>query len=135
MLAFVTDGLAQFGLRTLQELRLAETHTFLYLAFWYFTGLAVGTLIYGFTPRRPPIRAREMVMGLILSLCSAGCWYSMSSAFVHHVPAYLGLPVSICGGISLVTLAGVLVFKERLSLYGYLGILFSITGIALFVSP
>jgi drug/metabolite transporter (DMT)-like permease len=134
VLSFITNGVAQFGVRIMQEMNLAETHTFLYLAFWFLAGLVVGILIYWLTPQRPPIRGVEIMMGLFLSVSSAACWFFMSAAFVHEVPAYLALPVATCGSISLVTVVGILFFKERLSVYGYLGMFASLVGIALSIS-
>ena len=56
IVAFVANGLAQFGLHIAEEMNLVETHAFLYLAFWFFSGFVAGIAISWLTPQRPPIR-------------------------------------------------------------------------------
>ena len=134
IVAFVANGLAQFGLRVAEEMNLVETHAFLYLAFWFVSGFVAGIAIYWLTPQRPPIRRIEIIMGAAVAACNVACWFFMSAAFAQRVPAYLALPVSMCGSISLVAVVGVLLLKERLVAYGCLGIVACVGGIALLVS-
>jgi len=131
-IAFVANGLCAFGARVLQDLGLAETHSFLYLAFWYIAGLAVS--IIAFLRHTPRLTTSEVVVGGLMGAFSSVGWIFLTRAIAYGMPGYLAFPIAIGGNLSIVAAVGVLVFKERLSPYGYLGMLSGITGIALLAS-
>jgi len=134
IIAFLANGLSAFGVAVVGEMEpFGKTHGFLYLALWYSGGLAVatGVLVYaGVWPRR-----HEVVVGGIMGICSSVGWLCIGRALANEVPAYVVLPIAIAGSLSVVAAVGVIGFKERLSLYGYAGIVAGVAAIVLLVWP
>ncbi|MHC4445905.1 MAG: hypothetical protein ACYTBZ_23055 [Planctomycetota bacterium] len=128
-LAFITNGLSQFGVRVMKDMGLAASHGHLYLSFWYLTGLIAAAIVFAVNRKR--LLWREMVLGSLMGLFSAGCWFLLTGALGQGVPGYLVFPVAIGGSLSVVALVGVVVLKERLSVYGYLGVISGIAAIVL----
>ena len=131
-LAFFTNGLSQFGVRVMQDMGLAESHGYLYLGFWYLTGLVAAAVLFAIT--RKKLLLREIALGGLMGLFSAGCWFLVTGALAHGIPGYLAFPVAIGGSLSAVALIGVVVMRERLSIYGYLGVLSGIAGLAMLLT-
>ncbi len=127
-IAFLSNGLGAFGVRVLQDMGLAETHSSLYLALWYTTGCLVAIAAFLMGSRRQ-LLAKEIVIGGLMGLCSSLGWIFLTFAIARGVPGYLVFPIAIGGSLSIVAVVGVLAFRERLSLYGYLGILSGVAGI------
>ena len=127
ILAFVTNGLSQFGVRVMGDMGLAKSHGFLYLSFWYLTGLLVAVAM--FFAASGKLLVREILLGSLMGLFSAGCWFLLTGAVGQGIPGVLAFPVAIGGSLSVVTLVGVVVLKERLSIYGYLGVVSGIAGL------
>jgi drug/metabolite transporter (DMT)-like permease len=132
LIACVTNGFGAFGARVLQALGLAGTHAFLYLAFWYSAGFALA--LVAFLAGQRELLGREIAIGGLMGLCSSLGWVCLTTAIAKGVPGYLVFPIAIGGSLSIVAAVGVLVFKERISPYGYLGILAGIAGIVLLAS-
>lgn len=129
VIAFFANGLGAFGLRVLQGMGLAETHSFLYLGFWYLAGLCVAMI--ALLSQRASLGRSEIVVGGLMGLFSSVGWILLSQAIARDTPGVVAYPIAIGGNLSIVAAVGVLVFKERLSPYGYLGILTGVAGIAL----
>jgi multidrug transporter EmrE-like cation transporter len=129
LIAFLTNGLGAFGARVLQEMGLAETHSFLYLGFWYLAGLGISLIALASGGAK--LTRAEVAVGGLMGLFSSVGWILLTQAIARGMPGYLAFPIAIGGNLSIVAAVGVLVFKERLSSYGYLGILTGISGIAL----
>jgi len=127
-IAFLTNGLGAFGVRVLKDMGLAATHSSLYLAFWYTAGCLLAILAFT-TGTHRKLLPREVLIGGLMGLCSSLGWIFLTFAIAHQVPGYLVFPVAIGGSLSIVAAAGVLGFKERVSAYGYLGILSGVAGI------
>jgi len=127
-LAFLTNGLSQFGVRVMGDMGLAKSHGHLYLGFWYLTGLIAAAIVFVINRKR--LLRREIILGSLMGLFSAGCWFMLTGAVGQDIPGYLAYPVAIGGSLSVVALVGVVVLKERLSMYGCLGV---ISGIAALV--
>jgi multidrug transporter EmrE-like cation transporter len=137
-IAFLANGLCAFGARVLQDMGLAGTHSFLYLAFWYLAGLAVSMLIFHSAAASPSdvtpigqLTRSELLIGGLMGICSSVGWIFLTRAIASGMPGYLVFPIAIGGNLSIVAVVGVLLFKERLSSYGYLGMVSGIAGIAL----
>jgi hypothetical protein len=120
LVAFFVNGVSAFGARVLQGMGLAESHGDLYLSLWYTTGLVAALAL--FVVSRQRLLPREIVLGGIMGLFSSGGWFMLMAAIAHGVPGYLVFPVATGGSLSIVSLVGVAVLKERLSAYGYFGI-------------
>lgn len=127
LLAFITNGLSQFGVRIIGDMGLAGSHGYLYLSFWYLTGLFAAAIV--FLGAKRSLQRREVVLGCTMGLFSAGCWFLLTGAVGQGVPGYLAFPVAIGGSLSVVALVGVLVLRESLSVYGYLGVGCGIAGL------
>ena len=127
-IAFFANGLCAFGARVLQDLGLAKTHFFLYLAFWYTAGLAISLI--AFLKASPRLVLPEIVIGGLMGLFSSVGWIFLTQALAGGMPGVLVFPIAIGGSLSIVATVGVVIFKERLSAYGYLGIISGVTGIA-----
>ena len=92
-------------------------------------GLTVALI--AFLSRQPKLARAEIAVGGLMGLFSSVGWILLTQAIARGMPGYLAFPIAIGGNLSIVAAVGVLVFKERLSPYGYLGILTGIAGIAL----
>ena len=127
--AFFTNGLGAFGVRVLQDMGLAETHAFLYLAIWYTAGFILA--LAAFLTNRSRMLGREVLIGGLMGLCSAVGWFFLTMAIARGLPGYLVYPIAIGGSLSIVAAVGVLVFKERLSPCGYAGIASGVAAVVL----
>jgi hypothetical protein len=132
-IAFLANGLGAFGVAAVGQMEFGSTHTFLYLAIWYSGGFVVAT--GALLAAGPSLRLREVVVGGVMGVCSSVGWFCIGSAMAHEVPAYLVLPIAIAGSLSVVAAVGVIGFKERLSFYGYAGIVAGVAAIVLLVWP
>jgi len=134
IIAFLANGLSAFGVTVVGQMdAFGRTHTFLYLALWYSAGFVVAT--GSLLAAGPSLRLREVVVGGVMGLCSSVGWFCIGSALTHGVPAYLVLPIAIAGSLSVVAAVGVIGFRERLSRYGYAGIVAGVVAIVLLVWP
>ena len=132
-LAFLTNGLSQFGARILQDMGLAKSHGDLYLGFWYLTGFIVALIVFMCVGKG--ITRTEIKVGGIMGLCSSGCWFMITMALGAGVPGCLVFPIAIGGSLSVVALFGVIFLKEHLSGYGYCGIIAGISAMILLLIP
>lgn len=120
MAAFVVNGLCTFGLRMLAADGLATAYTPVYLVFWYLSG-SVFTLLLALRQRIGPKRA-DVLIGGGLGACSAAGQTCLGLALGAGIPGSLAYPIALAGGLFLVVLAGVTVFKEKISLLSAVGI-------------
>lgn len=129
--AFVTNGLGVFGSRVFGGLPggLGRTHSFLYLLFWYGSAFVLASIL--FFSRNRNMLLREVLLGGLMGLCSSAGWIFLTQALAKGIQGYLAFPIAIGGSLSIVTAVGVLVFKEKVSRYGYAGILAGVAGVVL----
>jgi multidrug transporter EmrE-like cation transporter len=128
-ICFLTNGLCAFGLRIMTGLGLIETYKLPYILLWYTAGLllAAAVLLRG----RNLADRKELGVGVGLALCSVGGQLGMAGALEYSVPGYVVYQVAPCGGLLFVVLAGVLFFKERVTIYGICGIGLGLVALAL----
>jgi multidrug transporter EmrE-like cation transporter len=129
MVAFIFNGLCSFGLRILAGLGLAAHYTPIYLIFWYLSGVAFMLLVLSRSPHRPA--RSDMLVGAGLGFFSTCGQTSMGLAMANGLPGSVVFPVALAGGLCLVVLTAVLVFKERIGPAGIAGISLGILSIAL----
>jgi multidrug transporter EmrE-like cation transporter len=129
MLAFLLNGLCTFGLRVLANLGWATRYTPIYLVFWYFAGLLFILVLVCRSWRRPT-RA-DIFVGAGLGVFSVCGQTTMGRALASGLPGNVVFPVALGGGLFVVVLAAVLVFKERVGPAGIAGISLGIVSIAL----
>jgi drug/metabolite transporter (DMT)-like permease len=129
MMAFVLNGLCPFGLRILSGFGLAARYTPLYLVFWYLSGGLFMLILFLPKARRPARSDIVVGMGLgFFSTCGQSC---MGLALSRGIPGNVVYPVTLAGGLFLVVLIAILVFRERIGPAGVAGIALGIISIAL----
>ena len=120
LLAWFFNGSGVFGLRVLAGMGLSNTLVNQYLFYFYMGGfLFVGAvlLLNGVRPNWNEIR-----MGGLMALCSLSGTASLAYALGKYaIPGNVAYPIANGGSLFLVVAAGVLLFRERLGLYGILG--------------
>ena len=129
MLAFFFNGLCPFGLRILAGLGLGARYTALYLVFWYLAGGLFMLGLFLRSPRRP--HRYDILVGAGLGFFSTCGQNSMGLALANGLPGNVVFPVTLAGGLFLVVLAAIFIFRERLGPAGIAGIALGIVSIAL----
>lgn len=129
MIAFLLNGFCPFGLKILASMGLADQYTSLYLVFWYLAGALFILLLLSRDPHRP--MRSDMLVGAGLGIFSACGQTSMGKALASGIPGSVVFPVALAGGLFVVVLTAVVVFKERIGPAGIAGIALGIISIAL----
>lgn len=129
MVAFFLNGLCPFGLRILSGLGLAARYTPLYLVFWYLSGGLFMLMLFLRTARR--LARSDVLVGIGLGFFSACGQSCMGLALSKGIPGNVVYPVTLAGGLFLVVLIAILVFRERIGPAGMAGIALGILSIAL----
>ncbi len=134
LLAFFCQGLAASSQKVLVESKgtdyVGGDYVWHFYIVLYWTGFTVMTLLSVMREAWP--NRREFATGLVMAVCSVAGNVSITSAMttVKGVVAY---PVSNGGSLTLVVLAGVLFFRERIHPVGIAGICCGITAILVLV--
>jgi drug/metabolite transporter (DMT)-like permease len=120
LIAFFFNGCGVFGLRILAGMGLTETHVNQYLLFFYLGGfLFMAALL---AVRRVSPNRTELVIGSLMAICSLSGTASLAYALGNYsVPGNIAFPISNGGSLFVVISGGVLLFRERLGLYGICG--------------
>ena len=129
MAAFVLNGLCSFGLRILAGFGLATHYTPLYLVFWYLSGGLFMLML--FLRKTRPVARSDVFVGVGLGFFSACGQSSIGLAMSKGIPGNVVYPVTLAGGLFLVVLIAILVFRERIGPAGMAGIALGIISIAL----
>jgi len=129
MAAFVLNGLCSFGLRILAGFGLATHYTPLYLVFWYLSGGLFMLML--FLRKTRPVARSDVFVGVGLGFFSACGQSSIGLAMSRGIPGNVVYPVTLAGGLFLVVLIAILVFRERIGPAGMAGIALGIISIAL----
>jgi multidrug transporter EmrE-like cation transporter len=129
MAAFAFNGLCTFGLRILTGWGLASAYTLHYLVFWYLGGALIMLLLS--MRSLGSLRWQELAIGGALGTCSGLGQSFIGMALGAGLPGNVVFPVCLAGGLFIVVLAGVTIFRERVGPVGLLGIVLGIVSIAL----
>ena len=129
MMAFFINGLSPFGLRILAGFGLADHYTPIYLLFWYLSGGLFILFLFVRSPRKPT--RTDVLVGAGLGVFSTCGQTSMGLALANGIPGNVVFPVALAGGLFVVVLTAVLIFKERIGPAGIAGISLGIISIAL----
>ena len=132
-IAFLTNGLGAYGLRVLAGAGLGDVNTVQYLALWYLAGMLLAGMVYVRQLGRPS--GNEVLIGSGMALCSLTGQTGMSLALSGHLPGFVVFPVAIGGGLLMVVLVGVLLFREKVHPLGYLGIASGVSALILLALP
>lgn len=127
VVAFLSNGIGPFGLKILAEAGLAEAHQFRYLAYWYLGGLILTTIAFLTRPRR--VRGVEIGLGALMGAASLAGQSFTSLALAHQAPGHIVFPLTTGGTLLIVATAGILLFREPVSVYGVAGIVLGIVGL------
>jgi multidrug transporter EmrE-like cation transporter len=126
-IAFVANGLGPFGLKILTAMGFSAQQS---KYFWWYAG---GSLFAAaaFAKGWAHLRAKELALGATMGLCSLGGQSFTGLSLAHGVPGHIVFPVTTGGSLFFVAAAGIVVFKERVGLYGVVGICLGICSLVL----
>jgi drug/metabolite transporter (DMT)-like permease len=129
MLSFVGQGLAASSQKVLVEAK-AGDYVWQFYIVLYWSGFLVMTLLS--ILREPWPNRREFTTALIMAVCSVVGNVSITTA-LNSVKGVVAYPVSNGGSLTLVVLAGVLFFREKIHPVGIAGIVCGISAILILV--
>ena len=120
LVAFLFNGCGVFGLRILAGMGLTETHVNQYLLYFYLGGslfMAVVLLMQRVKPK-----LKEIGIGMLMAVCSLSGTAALAYALGNYqIPGNIAFPISNGGSLFVVITGGVMLFRERLGLYGVSG--------------
>jgi len=120
LVAFFFNGCGVFGLRILAGMGLTETHVNQYLLYFYLGGFLFMALVLLLQKLMPS--PREIGIGMLMALCSLSGTAALAYALGnYHIPGNVAFPISNGGSLFVVIAGGVLLFRERLGMYGLCG--------------
>jgi drug/metabolite transporter (DMT)-like permease len=120
LVAFFFNGCGVFGLRILAGMGLTETHVNQYLLYFYLGGFVFMAVLLVAKKLRPT--PMEIAVGTLMAFCSLSGTASLAYALGNYdIPGNIAFPISNGGSLFVVITGGVLVFRERLGLYGIWG--------------
>lgn len=131
--AMLSNGLALVGLKVLAEAGLSTRYQNQYLFAWYASGLIVAAL-YSLRGFGMP-SAREIGIGGAMSLMSFTGQVCLSMALTGGAPGYLVYPIGAGASVLFVAIVGVVVFREKLTVYGVGGILCGLISVVILSLP
>lgn len=130
LLAFFFNGSGVFGLRVLAGMGLTETHINQYLLYFYMGGAVFMTMFL--VPKKVWPNRKEIAVGSLMALCSISGTASLAHALgSFKIPGNIAFPIANGGSLFVVATAGVLLFRERLGIYGVLGCILGTLAIIL----
>jgi hypothetical protein len=129
MVAFLLNGLSPFGLKILAAQGLGATYNTVYLFFWYLTGLAFAVI--WFLLGRQKLNLTTVVIGTGMAGCSVGGQVCMGLALSRGVPGNIVFTLAMGCSICLVAAGGILLFHERVGIYGKVGVLLGLIAAVL----
>ena len=130
---FVLNGACTVGHNILAKMALPVPAIGPYLASWYLGGLAC-LLPVALAQRARP-RASDWLVGAGLGACSLAGQSSLAAALRAGISGAVAYPVALSGGLVLVVLVGVAVFRERVGRLGAVGIALGLAAMALLSMP
>ena len=130
ILAFLANGLAAASQKVLVERGFGDfAWQFYAVLYWSGFALMLGlSLLKAGMPHR-----REFGTAFVMGVCSVAGNVALVLALARKVPGSVAFPVGNGGSLTLVVLAGVLFFKERVNPIGRLGIACGLSAILLLV--
>jgi multidrug transporter EmrE-like cation transporter len=133
LIAFLTNGLGLFGLRVLTGAGFHNINERQYLCIWYIAGAIVAAA--PFLRLRSGMARRELILSGAMAGFSLTGQLGMALSLSSGIPGLVVFPVATCGGLMFVLAIGVIVFHERLTWAGYLGIVTGTLALLLLALP
>ncbi len=131
--AMIANGFALVGAKVLAEAGLAATHRDHYLFGWYASGL-VAALLYSVRNLSRP-QGKEIFIGAGMAAMSFLGMLCLVGALNGGAPGYIVYPIATGANVLFVAIGGVVLFKERLGLYGTAGILCGLLSVVILSLP
>src|SRR5689334_22293930 len=133
LIAWFTNGVAQFGLKVLTVAGLTDRYRYQYMMAWYLCGFVLSLC---FALRRPERPDRiEIAIGGLLAVCSVIGQACVAMALSMGAPGYLVFPLASGANVFLVAAAGFLLFHERVGRAGMFGIALGMLSIVILSLP
>jgi multidrug transporter EmrE-like cation transporter len=132
-IAFLTNGLGAFGLRVLAGAGLGDVDQTQYLTLWYAAGLLLAAV--AFFRRYPKPSTKELGIGSGMAICSLLGQVGMVLALSNGIPGFVVFPVATGGGLLMVAMVGVLLYREPIGWLGYVGIGTGVSALILLALP
>jgi len=129
LLAFLAQGLAASSQKILVESK-AGDYVWQFYSVLYWSGFVVMTLLSVLREAWP--NRREFATAFVMAVCSVAGNVSITTA-MNSVKGVVAYPVSNGGSLTLVVLAGVLFFREKIHPIGVAGICCGIAAILILV--
>ena len=120
ILVFFCAAMGAFPLKVLQEAGLSDQYRDEYLFYRYLAGFLVAAVIL--VVKRIGLRRKEIAVGAFLGVSSLLSNLFLSLALAQKIAGYIAFPVVGIGSTLVVMAAGLLIFRERLTRYGYAGV-------------
>jgi drug/metabolite transporter (DMT)-like permease len=120
ILVFFCAAMGAFPLKVLQEARLSDQYRDEYLFYRYLAGFLIAAVIL--VIKRIDLRRKEIAVGAFLGVSSLLSNLFLSLALAQKIAGYIAFPVVGIGSTLVVMAAGLLIFHERLTRYGYAGV-------------
>ena len=120
ILVFFCGAMGTFPLKVLQEAGLSDQYRDEYLFYRYLAGFLVAAVIL--VIKRIGLRRKEIAVGAFLGISSLLSNLFLSLALDQRIAGYIAFPVVGIGSTLVVMAAGLLIFRERLTRYGYAGV-------------
>lgn len=131
--AMIANGFALVGAKVLTEAGLSSTHGDHYLLGWYTSGFATA-LLYSVRNLSWP-KGREIVIGAAMASMSFIGMLCVVGALNGGAPGFIVFPIVTGANVLFVAIGGVVLFKERLGLYGTAGILCGLLSVVILSLP
>ncbi len=128
LIAAAFNGAAALGGRTLQAWGLNSDHRFQYLALWFGAGAMFALVMMVRSKSRPALQ--DIVAGLVMGTTSLVGEIGILRA-LQDLPGSVVYSGVIAGEIASVGAIGAVVFRERIGVYGVLGILAGVASVVL----
>ncbi len=120
LLALLLNGLCPFGLRILAGMGTGREYIAVYLFYWYLSGFAFG-LFWAFR-RRQRISRTAVLIGMAMAAASVGGQLFMGLAMAYGAPGNVVYLLAQGASISIVAFGGLVLFQEKVGIYGKTGI-------------
>ena len=133
LIAWFTNGVAQFGLKVLTVAGLTDRYRYQYMVAWYLSGFVLSLCFALRKPERPD--GNEIAIGGLLAVCSVIGQACMAMALSTGAPGYIVFPLTSGANIFLVAAAGFLLFHERVGRTGVVGIALGMLSIVILSLP
>lgn len=120
LLAFLLNGISPFGLKILAARGLGREYASVYLFYWYLAGLAFA--VVWLLVRRERVKPASLLIGTGMAAASVGGQVCMAQALNSDIPGNIVFTLAMGCSICIVTAGGILLFGEKVGIYGKAGI-------------